>query len=155
MHYYFIAWRRAFDFSGRSMRAEYWFFALFDTIAIALLASFFALMGVFLSVDKNIAQIPVYVYIAASILPASAVSWRRLHDRGISGWWNLAPLGLYIPCAYAASSNVVPRSVANWSFVLPYALSLGVYIICLLDGEPGPNRFGADPKERPKPLEAT
>ncbi len=155
MHYYFVAWRRSFAFSGRATRPEYWFFVLFDMIAIILLLGFFSLMGIFLSINKNIAQIPVYAYVAVSMVPAFAVSWRRLHDRGMSGWWNVAPYGLYIACACGIWSKLLPRSIAPWSFALTYALYLGLYIICMLDGQPGPNRFGADPKQRLRAMDAT
>jgi uncharacterized membrane protein YhaH (DUF805 family) len=146
MHYYFVAWRRAFDFSGRSTRPEFWFFILFNMIAVFLLALFFTLMGTFLSINGNTAEMPVYVFGVASLLPALSVSWRRLHDRGISGWWNVAPLGLYILLACIMKLNLFARGIGLWWVVVPYALHLALYVICALDGAPGPNRFGPDPK---------
>lgn len=62
------------------------------------------------------------VYILLTIIPGLAVSVRRLHDADLSGlWWLLAfvPLG-----------GVV------------------ILVFHVLDGTPGPNRYGPDPKGR-------
>jgi uncharacterized membrane protein YhaH (DUF805 family) len=70
-------------FSGRATRAEYWWFTLFVTIAV-LVAAFFD-GAIFAGQD---APITVVVYLAV-LLPVLAVSVRRLHDVGRSGWWLL------------------------------------------------------------------
>ena len=51
-----------------------------------------------------------------TIIPAIAVSVRRMHDQDRSGWWILCP-------------------IANIIFLF-------------IDGTPGSNRFGPDPKGR-------
>lgn len=67
--------RRAFDFNTRSSRAEFWWFTLFEIlIALAIL-----MIMPFLS--------PIYSLLL--MIPAIAVSIRRLHDIGKSGWWLL------------------------------------------------------------------
>ena len=70
-------------FSGRASRREFWLFVLFQSI-FGLVAFFVdALMGV---------EIINPIYSLAMILPGLAVSVRRLHDTGRSGWMLL--LGL-------------------------------------------------------------
>lgn len=67
--------RRAFDFNTRSSRAEFWWFTLFQfLIGLAIL-----MIMPFLS--------PIYSLLL--MIPAIAVSIRRLHDIGKSGWWLL------------------------------------------------------------------
>ena len=44
---YFIAWRKTFDFKGRSNRKDYWIFFLIDTIL-------FPIIFVFLNVVQNL-----------------------------------------------------------------------------------------------------
>jgi uncharacterized membrane protein YhaH (DUF805 family) len=66
------------NFSGRAARPEFWWFALFQFVVLAIL-------GVF----------GKYVYgigVLALFLPGLAVGARRLHDIGKSGWFLL--LGL-------------------------------------------------------------
>ena len=71
-------------FDGRAKRSEYWLYALIHSIVIAvllLLASVIALFGV------------VYLlYALGTLIPSLAVSVRRLHDIGRSGWWVLLVL---------------------------------------------------------------
>lgn len=62
------------------------------------------------------------VFYLFTIIPSLAVSVRRLHDSDKSGWWLLL------------------------SFVPAGALVL--FIFYLLDGTPGSNRHGPDPKAR-------
>tara|TARA_Y100001970_G_scaffold291157_1_gene427287 strand:- start:367 stop:789 length:423 start_codon:yes stop_codon:yes gene_type:complete len=44
---YFVAWRKSFDFKGRSSRKDYWIFFLIDTIL-------FPIIFVFLNVIQNL-----------------------------------------------------------------------------------------------------
>jgi uncharacterized membrane protein YhaH (DUF805 family) len=66
-------------FSGRACRSEFWYFYLFCLIASWTATSFDHLFGIgeALSVVVN----------SALLLPSLAVSSRRLHDTGRSGWW--------------------------------------------------------------------
>jgi len=61
------------------------------------------------------------IYLLAVFLPALAVSVRRLHDSGRSGWWVL--IGL-VPCV-------------GWIILI---------VFYVLPGTVGNNKFGADPK---------
>ena len=66
-------------FSGRAGQKEFWMFCLFN----AIITGVFAVMSP-----------PFFpgLYFLATIVPSIAVSIRRLHDTGRSGWWLL--LGL-------------------------------------------------------------
>ena len=61
----------------------------------------------------------------ALFLPSLAVTVRRIHDSGNSGWWILISL--------TAIGSLV------------------ILVFALIDGTPGPNRHGPDPKGRPAP----
>ena len=87
------------DWSGRSNRPEYWFFSLYATIIMGVLMGIDNLIGFtfwnwldpFGSPNTGI----LGAIFLLGTLPASlAVTARRLHDRGHSGWWIL---GLFIP----------------------------------------------------------
>jgi uncharacterized membrane protein YhaH (DUF805 family) len=71
-------------FSGRAGRAEFWWFFLANLI-----------VGAILSILGRAATIFVILYALyglALIIPSLAVSIRRLHDIGRSGWWILIGL---------------------------------------------------------------
>ena len=67
--------KQYFGFSGRARRSEYWWFALFQIIALIVLANIFGPL--------------LFIYFVATIFPALAVLVRRLHDTGRSAWWLL------------------------------------------------------------------
>ena len=63
----------------------------------------------------------------ALILPQIALQVRRFHDRNISGWWYL---GLIVAC-------IIP-------FVMFISI-IAIFVISVLPGTQGPNKFGPDP----------
>ena len=74
------------DFDGRASRPEFWWFHFaYIIVSITLL-----ILGEFHSVF----EIAWWVFAALLFLPSLAVSIRRLHDSGKSGWWFLI---LFIP----------------------------------------------------------
>lgn len=73
-----VCLRKYVDFSGRAVRSEFWWFALFQLI-VMIIAS---MLGE-----------TVYAVVAlALVLPSLAVGARRLHDIGKSGWFLLLHL---------------------------------------------------------------
>ena len=78
------AWKRVVaeryaQMSGRAGRAEFWWFALSNFIIVLVLAALSRASGFFLII--------YVIYALALIVPSIAVSVRRLHDIGKSGWW--------------------------------------------------------------------
>ena len=62
------------------------------------------------------------IYALAVFLPSLAVSVRRLHDIGRRGWWILLEL-------------------------IPLVGSIILIVFDCLDSQPGPNKYGENPKE--------
>ncbi len=83
MNYYVAVLKNYVGFSGRARRAEYWQFALFNIIALAVC------FGIGLAIKS---QILYGLYALAVLLPGLAVAVRRLHDTDRSGWWLLISL---------------------------------------------------------------
>ena len=92
MDWYFEVWRKAFEFSGRSRRKEYWFFFLVNFI-----------IGLMRYIQVPFLWILLLIYSLAAFIPTLAVTARRLHDTNHSGWWIL--IGLIPLCRsyYSAS----------------------------------------------------
>ena len=101
-------------FSGRAARPEFWWFALFLFLGNFLLG---LLDAAVLPTDVSLLA-PLFSL--ATIVPALAVSVRRLHDTGKSGWWVLL--------------HLIP--------VIGFLVMLYLY---LQPTEPGDNEYGPQP----------
>ena len=125
MEYMWLPIKRYFDFSGRSRRKEYWMFVLFQIIALAVLFVIGGVFGAFNEPADDFATVWVVliglVYLVLFFIPSISVQVRRFHDQDKSGWMIL--LGF-----------------------IPYIGGLIVLVFMCLDGTPGPNRYGEDPK---------
>ena len=80
------------DFSGRARRSEYWWFVLLNAgVAVGIGAASLILGSVSgtLGAIGIIGIILYFAYGIAVIVPGLAVSVRRLHDTGKSGWFLL------------------------------------------------------------------
>tara|TARA_B100000575_G_C22903007_1_gene524816 strand:- start:356 stop:787 length:432 start_codon:yes stop_codon:yes gene_type:complete len=83
------------DFSGRASRAEFLYFVGFIFIFYSIIGFLFGIYYAtqypgFTEQDFNNAiNIFSFVVILPIILPSLAVTARRFHDFGISGWWQI------------------------------------------------------------------
>ena len=104
--------RKYATFSGRARRSEYWWFTLANVLA-AILASL---------VDQLLAVSGVSLLVTVGLLlPSLAVTVRRLHDTGRTGWW----------CFIA---------------LVPLVGAVVLLVFDCLDSTPGDNQYGPSPK---------
>ena len=119
MHYFISALKKYAVFSGRSRRAEYWYFVLFST----LIGIGVSTIDAFLYGLESEAFVTPSLFISlAMTVPSISVGVRRLHDIDKSAWWML----LYFIL------------IVGWIPLLVWAARAGTT---------GPNRFGDDPKQ--------
>jgi uncharacterized membrane protein YhaH (DUF805 family) len=100
-------------FAGRARRKEFWMFFLV-----------YALIVVVLLIVESILGLPGIlsgIYSLALLIPSIAVTVRRLHDTGRTGWW-------------------------WWLGFVPVIGIIVLLVFMALEGEPGQNRYGPDPK---------
>ncbi len=82
MNYFFKALNPYANFKGRSNMKDYWFFVLIYTgiyIVLAIIDEFL-LDGM---------PITATIFVLGILVPSIAITTRRLHDTGKSGWWQL------------------------------------------------------------------
>ena len=93
MKWYLSVLKKYAVFSGRSQRAEFWYFLLFHLIIFIILNIFDNIFGTFIRIriDYQVYRYGILsnVYSLALLIPSLAVGARRLHDIGKSGWWQL------------------------------------------------------------------
>lgn len=133
MDWMILPFMRYAEFSGRSRRKEYWMFVLFNILVVIALLIVSGILGLLAS-DEDIGVgavvVLMVVYFLGTFVPSLAVQVRRMHDQDKSGWFVL--LGL-----------------------VPFG-GIILLIFMLIEGTPGPNRFGPDPKAAAsRPLQVT
>ena len=119
MDWYLQALKKYTVFTGRARRKEYWFFVLFNIIISVALAIVDYVTGTYNSTMGM--GLLGGLYTLAVLLPAIAVSIRRLHDTGRSGWWLLIAL-------------------------VPVVGGIVLLVFMVLDSQPGDNAYGPSPK---------
>ena len=90
MNWYLSVLRKYAVFNGRAQRAEYWYFVLFNMLATIILMVLDSMFGT-LNAQTGYGLLSG-LYALAVFIPSLAVSLRRLHDIGKSGWWLLIAL---------------------------------------------------------------
>ena len=119
MNWYLAVLKKYAVFEGRARRKEYWFFLLFNIIAL-LIATL--LDNLLKTTFENLPYGWIYLLYALTVMiPSLALVVRRLHDVGKSGWWFF--IGL------------IPLIGGIWLLVL-----------VLTDSQPGDNQYGPNPK---------
>lgn len=118
MSWFIEALKKYAVFNGRARRKEYWNFALFVGIIYAVLA----IIAVASKTSALFAL--VFIFYIGVLLPSLAVSVRRLHDTGRSGWWLLFS-------------------------IVPLVGPITLLVFTCSDSQPGPNQYGPNPKEIP------
>ena len=104
------------DIEGRARRAEYWWFVLFGILAgVATGIVDAILFGTESQFTPLSSLFSLFIF-----LPSITAGIRRLHDRGMSGWWMLLML-------------------------VPVIGTIILVVLFVMRGDEGPNRFGPDP----------
>ncbi len=92
---YVLMWQNWNDFEGRSDVREFWMAMLVNWIIVLIIGAIGRVIGIFNFIDG--------IYGLAVIIPSIAISIRRMHDIGKSGWtllWLLLPFFGWIYVIY-------------------------------------------------------
>lgn len=130
------------NFEGRARRQEYWMFQLFNFIVVSVLYGLSLLCiglgslgskpdsGINAGIIFSLIFVGLlFIYALGVFLPTLALTVRRLHDAGYSGWLYLVSL--------TGFGGIV------------------IFVFTCLDSQPGVNKWGPNPKgmtTTPKPF---
>lgn len=156
---------KAFEFKGRARRSEYWWWTLFVSI-LYLAASLCEKLVP--DTSRVLTLLFIFAYIAAALFcgfATLAVTIRRLHDTGHSGWWYGAFLIAEVVWSIVMTTGYLATAMTGTGDAITSAALFGgiakllisiipllVYSIVLLvwycqDSQPGTNKYGDNPKE--------
>ncbi len=114
MNWYLGVLKKYAVFDGRARRKEYWMYSLFNLIVYCAVLLVDRVLGLSGMLD--------ILFLLVTIIPGLAVTVRRLHDIGKSGFWFLLIL-------------------------IPIIGAVTLLFFACKDSQPGNNEFGANPKE--------
>lgn len=110
--------RKYATFKGRARRSEYWYWFLFNILVS------FVLLGIDYSAHLVVLEdvrILTALFGLVVFVPSIAVSVRRLHDIGRSGWW-------------------------YWIGIVPILGPIILLVFYVTDSKPEENEYGVSPK---------
>jgi uncharacterized membrane protein YhaH (DUF805 family) len=163
--------KKSFVFTGRARRSEFWWWTLFSFIiglAVSFVADEIPDDNLLLTLLFTFGMLAFCIYLGIANF---AVSTRRLHDIGRSGWWYgvtlifgvvwtvwmiVKMIGLvggmdldHVDVESDAFSLTLLKEM--WDVILiPYILYIAYSILLLVwyckDSQPGANKYGENPK---------
>jgi uncharacterized membrane protein YhaH (DUF805 family) len=144
-----------FSFHGRVGRRRYWL-ALVACNVAAFAISFVVGFLARVASGSDGALVPLVqgpINLAGAYVSA-AITAKRLHDHGRSGWWALA-IALMGGVIYRASQGLLPNTAPYATVFGPWFLPyLGFFILLgFLPGQKSSNRFGPPEDIRENPAE--
>lgn len=124
MYWYLKVLKQYADFKGRARRKEYWMFQLMNFMITMLIVLAIVMSSISYedSIIKALLIFILILYAIATIIPSIAVSVRRLHDVGKSGWM------------YCVS-------------FIPFIGGIWLLVLMITDGDIYENEYGPNPKE--------
>jgi len=139
------AFRRYFDFSGRSSRSEFWWFFLF-CILLYMLAFSLTINEIGELNPSNPEEFLSQaltswfgIAVILTLIPSISISVRRFHDINMSGWW-------YVALQIAPS--ILAQFIFIFSFISFITLFAYLYFMCAEGGEE--NQYGINPLQNKK-----
>jgi uncharacterized membrane protein YhaH (DUF805 family) len=132
-----LGFRKYARFDGRAKRSEYWWWALFEVLAVlpfyAIVLASFPWSSAVGGIDANgmptsatpptpsplylVASLALFVVGLALFVPTISVLVRRLHDTGKSGWW-------------------------YWIGLVPFIGGILLIVFLATESDRGPNQYG-------------
>jgi uncharacterized membrane protein YhaH (DUF805 family) len=137
---------------GRARRAEYWWWVLFSFCVSIVATIIDGAFGTNPYTGMANSQVISTVAGLALLSPGLAVTARRFHDVGLSGWLVAAFFIVYVisfgMIGAGAATAQVSQDYAMLGFGVLLALAAGVtqLVIVLIPGRPGENQYGPNPK---------
>jgi uncharacterized membrane protein YhaH (DUF805 family) len=147
-----LGFKNYFKFSGRSTRAEYWWWLLFTVLAGIVLNV--------LTITGTMGMVG-FLFELATLVPSFALGARRLHDINRTGWWLLWFLGSFPMAAIGGGillvsffllDNLLILTVLGFAMAIGFGILgiIGVIVLivwAIKQGDEGLNKYGPAPRQ--------
>lgn len=155
MEWWLTCIKKYVTFEGRARRKEYWMFVLFNVIFVFAAALLDVLIFGASPANPTKPRFFSMLYGLFVFLPSLAVTVRRIHDIGRSGWWVAGYYGLAIVCAILITIGAIlalgGKSIGAVFSVIGVLVIMAAAVWMLVwmckDSKPGANEYGPNPKE--------
>jgi uncharacterized membrane protein YhaH (DUF805 family) len=167
MEWMILPLKRYAQFNGRSRRKEYWMWTLFVILASIVTGILDSVLGLggetalepgatpngFMYAIGLMGGLLSTLFVLATLIPAFAVSVRRLHDVDRTGWWLIVSFlpylaGLALVVRAGSTGSVDGVAIVGAILLLVGAIASIVMLVWFCtSGTVGANRFGPDPMD--------
>lgn len=157
--------RNLTNFKGRARRSELWWnflLAVIMQVVIEVFASLFFLPDIVSTILTSITFLGWM----------TAVTVRRFHDRGMNGTivYMVAAFTLLVDLTFPYSGldaaidtddiNIIRDFVVDntyhiFAMIINFVLNIIIFVVCVLDSKPEPNKYGISPKYGEEDAEET
>ncbi len=138
-----LPFSRYFDFSGRSSRAEYWYFTAFMWFVSLLILATQQLLG---QAVESVLTVVNGLFGLVTLVPSLAVAVRRLHDINRSGFVLLKySIVIGIILALLPVAIFLGTFGAGLFVLAAVVISIKFLILMVSEGDRGPNPYGPNP----------
>jgi uncharacterized membrane protein YhaH (DUF805 family) len=169
MKWFIKCFKQYTDFNSRARRSEFWWFSLINFIITIILFICWIIPVVKMGIDAGeiddmeLVRITLgspflylyLIYYIAVLIPSIAVTVRRLHDIGRSGFWYF----LFLGGSLLGSIGSMLQETNIGLTIFFYCANLAICIILLVwmftDSQYGENKWGPNPKGEGNQNEAT
>ena len=131
-----ICFKKYFNFEGRASKSEFWYFYLFGVIVLFAAG---VLIGMLLPTDESYDTLVFWVIYLPLFFPIIAVTARRIHDFGRSGWMQC----IFIPGFIVA--EILSYNAAGWVIYIATLVLFVIYVNQKSDSRK--NKFGPVPRK--------
>ena len=121
-----------FNFKGRASKSAFWYFLLFEFIYFFIAGFLLGMVGV----NDDIFAVATLFLVLPIAIPGIAVTARRIHDFGKSGWMQC----IFIP-------GFIIDEFLGTGMVIWFVTFVIFAIYCSQNGTNGKNKFGTKPKK--------
>ena len=132
-------------FKGRATRSEFWWFQLFVIVTTIVATMFDNLILGYDWLESDVTPMAVLVD-TLTVVPIAAVTARRLHDVGRSGWWQLPNFLFYLLYLDVFLDGF---SSSGFMSILIFGATIywfGLLLFLIKDSQPHTNAYGPNPK---------